>query len=632
MGELIQRIKNMSDLHIPESIRDEIWNNVLARDGGPKQTAAVAVARKKRAEAACPQQASAATVAHEADEEPAGPAGRAEGSRRRLRAKTAVGPGGSYPPAKSARTDLLAGVVADGDAPERPAKSARVGSPRSTPGFDSKTSSMSTSDVSMPPAAVVPASTHGGVPLMAANASDVFTPVAPGTTSNTLLQSSESTETRDKSSEAAAAAEARRKAERERGLGPDAAALHEHRSGAGASEVFGESRRDQLRRDLEESRRAAAGAGAKPGERADLAATQPDGDGAASSSGTSPPRAANCSTGVVPAQAQPPPTPCSACGCAGCSPTSPTCAALLLSTPDGALEVLDWARGTAYPVSRALQRHMSSLTTPSATTAWDLRSIEFGGEGDCLFYSIAGILARMVLKGGPPARHVLQRIPPGVFLNGKSAVMRRLREMSAQAFQTWTPEQVLNFVLSKIMQSTNGTFQDDWGPWDPLRLLQHCGFSNLAQADTVSAFQPEQTGDAHVRLDVTVARPGGARHDPIVLVPSGCRGLQQLRDELTRIHSWAGNYHWGDQTDVERLSDALDVGILLFRNTLPPRTATCLYNIGSQRENFPHWIALWWEDPVHFRAAQLLGDVCWSANEVPQTLRDQYAVANRLAN
>ena len=238
----------------------------------------------------------------------------------------------------------------------------------------------------------------------------------------------------------------------------------------------------------------------------------------------------------------------------------------------------------------------------------------------------------MVLKGGPPARHVLQRIPPGVFLNGKSAVMRRLREMSAQAFQTWTPEQVLNFVLSKIMQSTNGTFQDDWGPWDPLRLLQHCGFSNLAQADTVSAFQPEQTGDAHVRLDVTVARPGGARHDPIVLVPSGCRGLQQLRDELTRIHSWAGNYHWGDQTDVERLSDALDVGILLFRNTLPPRTATCLYNIGSQRENFPHWIALWWEDPVHFRAAQLLGDVCWSANEVPQTLRDQYAVANRLAN
>ena len=304
MGELIQRIQNMSDLHIPESIRDEIWNNVLARDGGPKQTAAVAVARKKRAEAACPQQASAATVVHEADEEPAGPAGRAEGSRRRLRAKTAVGPGGSYPPAKSARTDLLAGVVADGDAPERPAKSARVGSPRSTPGFDSKTWSMSTSDFSMPPAAVMPASTRGGAPLMAANSSDVFTPVAPGTTSDTLLQSSESTETGDKSSQAAAAAEARRKAERERGLGRDAAALHEHRSGAGASGVFGESRRDQLRRAPEESRRAAAGAGAKPGERADLAATQPDGNWVASSSGTSPPRTANCSTGVVPAQEQ----------------------------------------------------------------------------------------------------------------------------------------------------------------------------------------------------------------------------------------------------------------------------------------------------------------------------------------
>ena len=275
---------------------------------------------------------------------------------------------------------------------------------------------------------------------------------------------------------------------------------------------------------------------------------------------------------------------------------------------------------------------MSSLATPSATTAWDPGSIEFGGEGDCLFYSIAGILARMVLKGGPPAQHVLQCIPSGVFVGGKNAVMRRLREMSARAFQTWTPEQVLNFVLSKTMQFTNGTFQDDWGPWDPIRLLRHCGFSNLAQADTVAAFQPESNGDARVRLDVTVARPGGARHDPIVIVPSGSRGLQQLRDELTAIHSWAGNYHWGDQTDVERLSDALDVGILLFRNTFSPRTATCLYNIGSQRENFSYWIALWWEEPVHFRAAQLLGDVCWSANELPQALRDQYAVANRLAN
>jgi hypothetical protein len=126
-------MKNMNDLHIPDSIRAEIWNSVLARNGGPKQAAAVAAARAKRPEAACSQQVSTGTVVHDAaDDEPAGPPALAEGSRRRLRAKTAVGPGKSYPgelypPAKSARTDKRARVVDDGGAAGRPAKSARVG-------------------------------------------------------------------------------------------------------------------------------------------------------------------------------------------------------------------------------------------------------------------------------------------------------------------------------------------------------------------------------------------------------------------------------------------------------------------------------------------------------------------------
>ena len=78
------------------------------------------------------------------------------------------------------------------------------------------------------------------------------------------------------------------------------------------------------------------------------------------------------------------------------------------------------------------------------------------------------------------------------------------------------------------------------------------------------------------------------------------------------------------------MSDALDMRNLLFRNTLHLPTPTSLYNIAGQRDNFPNWVVLSWEDPVHFRAAQLPGDACWSANEVP--LRDHYAVANCLAN
>ena len=79
------------------------------------------------------------------------------------------------------------------------------------------------------------------------------------------------------------------------------------------------------------------------------------------------------------------------------------------------------------------------------------------------------------------------------------------------------------------------------------------------------------------------------------------------------------------------MSDALDMRNLLFRNTLNLPTATSLYNIVSQRDSFPHWVVLSWQNPVHFRAAQLLGDARWSANEVPQTLQDNCAMANCLA-
>ena len=109
---------------------------------------------------------------------------------------------------------------------------------------------------------------------MAANASDVFTPVAPGTTSNTLLQSSESTETRDKSSQAAAAAEARRKAEWARGVGADAALQLEQQSQArpapsqrgserDVADSFGASQAANIREALRKS--------SIPGGRADVA-------------------------------------------------------------------------------------------------------------------------------------------------------------------------------------------------------------------------------------------------------------------------------------------------------------------------------------------------------------------------
>ena len=74
-----------------------------------------------------------------------------------------------------------------------------------------------------------------------------------------------------------------------------------------------------------------------------------------------------------------------------------------------------------------------------------------------------------------------------------------------------------------------------------------------------------------------------------------------------------GNNHWGDQFDVQNLSDALDLGILLFCDQLQLDGQQCFYNIGSQRENYPYWVCLWWDEPRHFRVAQ----VSWETRRAP---------------
>ena len=108
-----------------------------------------------------------------------------------------------------------------------------------------------------------------------------------------------------------------------------------------------------------------------------------------------------------------------------------------------------------------------------------------------------------------------------------------------------------------------------------------------------------------------------------------------MKDQLREL----GNHHWGDQTDVRNLSEALDVGVLMFCNELQNGGHECLYNIGSQREDYPYWIALWWREPTHFRLAQVSYDsdaarvlhdmhaaeyTCfWNTSELPTGLRDQ---------
>ena len=119
--------------------------------------------------------------------------------------------------------------------------------------------------------------------------------------------------------------------------------------------------------------------------------------------------------------------------------------------------------------------------------------------------------------------------------------------------------------------------------------------------------------------------------------------LAELRQRVKAELKKSGNWHRGDQLDVQNLGEALDIGVLMFCEQLQDGGRQCLYNLGSQREDYPYWIALWWDEPVHFRLAQLssyhtAGDapgdefVCfWSADKLPAALLREYKACNRLA-
>ena len=72
----------------------------------------------------------------------------------------------------------------------------------------------------------------------------------------------------------------------------------------------------------------------------------------------------------------------------------------------------------------------------------------------------------------------------------------------------------------------------------------------------------------------------------------------------------------------------------MFADRLQGEGANCLCALDLLRGDFPFFINLWWEEPVHFRAAEFqhaeaVGfHMCYAQQEVPEFLRVQYNAAN----
>ena len=112
----------------------------------------------------------------------------------------------------------------------------------------------------------------------------------------------------------------------------------------------------------------------------------------------------------------------------------------------------------------------------------------------------------MLVGGNSSAAHVFKRIPPRVWRDGERSVMTWLRGLSVHALSSWTPEDLLDYVLRARMDQRMGQFEDQW---EPLSLLSSTGFGFLETCESVLAVGEELNGDATLRVAFTETYAGG---------------------------------------------------------------------------------------------------------------------------
>ena len=173
--------------------------------------------------------------------------------------------------------------------------------------------------------------------------------------------------------------------------------------------------------------------------------------------------------------------------------------------------------------------------------------------------------------------------------------------------------------------------------------MRHHGFGELASCDAVRTVGPNPSPDADsedlvVALTRSSAVPGGSASAEILMpVSQGASVLVALKHALREEFIACGNRHWGTHTDCNAISEHLDVGMLLFADSLQQRGAQCLVNLNALRGVYACLIALWWDGPSHFRLAQYREGTSlpwrsfWRAADLPPSLRPHYDLCNPTA-
>ena len=94
--------------------------------------------------------------------------------------------------------------------------------------------------------------------------------------------------------------------------------------------------------------------------------------------------------------------------------------------------------------------------------------LQFGGEGDRLFHSVAATLEDLLRHSPDAKRHVLEKVPLSVF-ERKDALVKHLRGMCARQLQKMEWAWILDYFLQAEVRERYGRWTEGWSPKTLLR-------------------------------------------------------------------------------------------------------------------------------------------------------------------
>lgn len=124
------------------------------------------------------------------------------------------------------------------------------------------------------------------------------------------------------------------------------------------------------------------------------------------------------------------------------------------------------------------------------------------------------------------------------------------------------------------------------------------------------------------------------RQELVLNIPQGMTRLDGITRALQAELRIAGNHHWGDVSDLQALSRQLNLGMLVFVDRLQDGGKQCLCSVDQARGDYPFFVAIWWDDPEHFRLCQLSTGPgaeftsAWPVQSVPIALAQHYDACN----